>query len=346
VSFEQINRLQINRNPHGLVTERTLERNRPVSDQVTVMLLTFNCAHRLVPVLDHLRDLGLPTIVVDNASVDHTVDVLRDRGDLEVIALPVNIGAAGRNHGVQRAETPYVLFCDDDGWWQPEGLPAAVALLDAHPRLAVVNARILVGEQGRLDAISVEMADSPLPERAGIPGAVLMSFMGGAVLIRRAAYLEVSGYDPVFFMGGEEETLAHKLVRTGWHLRYLPEVVMRHYPSVANAPHLRAHGMRNTLWNAWLHRRAFSAVRWTVFTLVDTPKNLDWLRGAAMAVKGIRWVARRRRPMSPQLDATLTVLDRRRFADRRALFNRIDPVRSRGRDGQVVKTDQRTSSPS
>jgi len=69
-----------------------------------VVLLTFNCAHRLVPVLDHLRDLGLPTIAVDNASVDHTVDVLRDRGDLEVIALPVNIGAAGRNHGVQRAE--------------------------------------------------------------------------------------------------------------------------------------------------------------------------------------------------------------------------------------------------
>jgi len=121
--------------------------------------------------------------------------------------------------------------------------------------LAVLNARIPVGEQGRLDAISMEMADSPLPERVGIPGAVLMSFMGGAVLIRRAAYLEVGGYDPVFFMGGEEETLAHKLVRTGWHLRYLPEVVMRHYPSVANAPHLRAHGMRNTLWNAWLHRR-------------------------------------------------------------------------------------------
>jgi len=121
VSFEQIDRLPFNRNPHGLVPERTLDRNRPVSDQVTVVLLTFNCGHRLVPILDHLRDLGLPTIAVDNASVDHTADVLRERGDLEVIALPVNIGAAGRNHGVQRAETPYVLFCDDDGWWQPGG---------------------------------------------------------------------------------------------------------------------------------------------------------------------------------------------------------------------------------
>ena len=62
------------------------------------------------------------------------------------------------------------------------------------------------------------------------------------------------------------------------------------------------------------------------------------LRGAVMAVKGVRWVTRQRRPMSRQLDATITVLDRRRFAGRRSLFNRIDPVRSRGRDGQVVKS--------
>jgi len=53
-----------------------------------------------------------------------------------------------------------------------------------------------------------------------------------------------------------------------------------------------------------------------------------------MAVKGIRWVARQRRPMSRQLDATLTVLDRRRFAARRSMFNRIDPVRSRAKQGQ------------
>ncbi len=302
---------------------------RRLTDELTVVLLTYNCAHRLGPVLDHLRELQLRTIAVDNASSDLTVEVLRARGDVEVIGLEANVGAAGRNHGVQRARTPYVVFCDDDGWWDPDGLPAAVDLLDAHPRLAVVNARILVGEQSRLDAISVEMADSPLSEDAGIPGPVLMSFMGGAVIVRRSAYLEVGGYDPVFFMGGEEETLAHELVRGGWHLRYFPDVVIRHYPSVANAPHLRAHGMRNTLWNAWLHRRVSSAVRWTLFTLVDTPKNIDWIRGVTMAVGGVRWVGRQRRPMSRQLDATLSVLDQRRFAARRSLFNRADPMRAR-----------------
>ena len=295
--------------------------------------MTFNCAHRLIPILDKLRQLDVPIIAVDNASSDGTVEVLTSRPEVDVIALPVNIGAAGRNRGVQQATTSYVLFCDDDGWWEPGGLTAAVAMLEAHPRLAVVNARILVGDQSRLDGISAEMADSPLPDDAGIPGPVLLSFMGGAVLVRRSAYLAVGGYDPVFFMGGEEETLALPLLRAGWRLRYFPELVMRHYPSVANAPQLRAYGLRNTLWNAWLHRRLRSALRWTIFTLADTPKNSDWLRGVGMAMAGAGWVRRRRRPIDPELDDALSILDARRFAARRPLSNRIDPVRTAPRSG-------------
>lgn len=299
-----------------------------LADRLSVVLLTYNCAHRLDTILDRLCALGVPVIAVDNASSDGTVAVLSARPEIQLVSLPVNIGAAGRNHGVHRVGTPYVLFCDDDGWWEPAGLAAAVRLFDVHPRLALVNARILVGDEGRLDPISAEMADSPLPDRDGIPGAVLLSFMGGAVIARGSAYLEVGGYDPAFFMGGEEETLAVKLSRAGWHMRYLPDVVMRHFPSVANAPQLRAHGMRNTLWNAWLHRRFASALRWTVFTLADTPKNIDWVRGVRMTVNGLPWILKQRRPMNTELDSALAILDRRRFAARRRVFNHTDPMRN------------------
>ena len=301
----------------------------PLADQLTVVLLTFNCGHRIDRVLDELLRLGLAVIAVDNASSDDTVVRLAARPEIQVIALDANVGAAGRNVGLERARTPYVVFCDDDGWWDGAGLAEAVRLFQHHPRLAVVNARILVRDEARLDPISVEMAASPLPDRSGVPGAVLLSFMAGAVIVRRSAYEEVGGYDPVFFLGGEEETLALKLARRGWEMRYVPGVVMRHHPSVANAPRLRAFGMRNTLWNAWLHRRLGSAVRWTVFTLADTPKNEDWLRGVRMALGGAGWVLRARRPIDRELDDALTVLDRRRFAARRRILNRIDPIKHR-----------------
>ena len=147
-------------------------------------------------------------IAVDNASADDTVDRLREWPEITVVRLPRNIGAAARNDGARRATTPYVAFCDDDGWYEADGLRVAVALLDRHPALALVNARILVGEEGRLDPISAEMADSPLPEEAGIPGSVLLSFMAGAVVVRRSAFLGVGGYHPRFFLGGEEETVS------------------------------------------------------------------------------------------------------------------------------------------
>ncbi len=261
--------------------------------------------------------------------------MLAEYPQLEVITLPRNIGAAGRNVGVAAARTPYVAICDDDGWYQRDGLATAADLLDRHPRLGLVNARILVGDSGELDPISVEMAESPLPDGHGMPGTVLLSFMAGAVIVRVAAYEQAGGYDPRFFIGGEEETLAFKLARLGWQMRYVPEIVMRHQPSQANAPYLRAFGMRNTLWNAWLHRPLPGALRWTAFTLADTPKNRDYLRGLALTLAGAGWVARSRRPWSPDLEEQARLLDQRRFRRRRPLLTvrgPYDPGSLRRRD--------------
>lgn len=300
-----------------------------LADQVTVVLLTFNCAHRLRPILDHLAELDLPVIAVDNGSADATRQVLQEYPQFELVALPQNIGAAGRNAGVQRARTPYIAFCDDDGWWERDGLARAVAAFDRYPRLALVNARIAVGDCETLDPISAEMANSPLPERDGIPGKVLLGFVAGAVVMRAVAYVDAGGYDPRFFIGAEEDTLSFKLARAGWQLRYREDIVAHHWPSVANAPKLRAYGLRNALWTCWLHRRFGSACRYTLALLADAPKTSDWLRAMLMTVRGLPWVWRARDPLPAHLDEQLRTLDRRRFADRRPFWNRADPFGSR-----------------
>jgi GT2 family glycosyltransferase len=142
---------------------------------------------------------------------------------------------------------------------------------------------------------------------------VLLGYMAGAVIVRTGAFLSVGGYDERFFLGSEEETVAVKLAKAGWQLRYVPEVIVHHEPSVENAPFLRAHLLRNTLWNAWLHRRFGSAVRYTWQVLADYPKTADWVRGVAMTLPGLPWVVRRRQPMHAELDAAYALLDARRF---------------------------------
>ncbi len=293
--------------------------------RLTVVLLTYNCASRIERVVQNLLSLNVPIVAVDNASTDRTAQVVRGFG-VDVVELKANIGAAARNVGAAKAKTPYVAFCDDDGWYERPGLEIACDLLDKHEKLALVNARILVGDQCRLDPISVEMSQSPVVDHAGIPGAVLLSFMAGAVIVRKSAYDAVGGYDQRFFIGGEEETLGFPLAKAGWAMRYVEDVVAHHHPSLANAGKLRAYGMRNTLWTAWLHRRWRTALRYTAFTLADTPKNRDYVSGLLMALAGLPWVLTERKPMSKELDADLVLLDRRRYATRRPLLTTANPV--------------------
>ncbi len=278
---------------------------------MTQVLLTYNSARWLERTLEHLLATGMPIVAVDNGSTDATPDVLRRHeaaGQLALIALAGNIGAAARNRGVEAAHTPYVAFCDDDTWYEPAGMEHAADLLDAHPRLALITGRILVDDQQRLDPISVEMAGSPLAEEHGIPGAVLVSYMGGASVCRREAFLAVGGYDPRFFLGGEEETVGWHLLRAGWQQRYVDDVVVHHHPSLANFTRLGHYGIRNTIVTAWLHRPAGSAARWTAHVVRHAHKDVTLVRGLGMAAAAVPWIVRERSVWAPEYEALVRQL--------------------------------------
>lgn len=294
------------------------------ASQVTIVLLTYNCASRLDGLLDAIMGAGVPVVAVDNASADDTVSVLQRRPGVEVVALTENIGAAARNVGVERAATEFVAFCDDDTWYEPAGLAHAAQLLATHDRLALITGRILVGTEETLDPISAEMASSPLPETAGIPGAVLVSYMGGASICRRSAFLAVGGYDRRFFMGGEEELVGWRLLAAGWEMRYVDDVVVHHLPSLANYSGMRTYGIRNTLWTSWLSLSAPAALSWTWHVLRDTRKDKILLQGLVMAARGSHWIARERSVLPPRCEQLIRILRRGPQGARR--FGSATPV--------------------
>jgi GT2 family glycosyltransferase len=222
--------------------------------RVTAVVLTHNRAQEVLRTVEHL--LGLPeqpgVIVVDNGSSDETAEALAHRfPGVEVIKLPCNIGAAGRNAGVARAKSPYVALCDDDTWWAPGALPRAAEALDAYPRLAIVTGRVLIGPEGREDPACRRMAQSPLSVlgRGGLPGPPILGFLAGASVIRRAAFLQVGGFEPRLFLGGEEALVAVDLAAAGWEMCYLEDAVVHHYPSAVRDSRLRRQLLlRNGLW--------------------------------------------------------------------------------------------------
>src|SRR3954447_14869606 len=171
--------------------------------RIAVVMITYNRRAEVLCSLGHLTQLPeRPHIlVVDNGSTDGTAAAVAGRfPQVEVLDAGGNLGAAGRTLGVRHVSAPCVAFCDDDTWWEPGGLRRAADLFDAHPRLAVLAGRVLVGPENREDAVWAVLASSPLPREPGMPGPPLLGLLAGASIVRRSAFLEAGGFEPRFFI--------------------------------------------------------------------------------------------------------------------------------------------------
>jgi GT2 family glycosyltransferase len=272
--------------------------------RVTIVVLTHNRRAEILRTLRELRALPepAPIIVVDNASQDGTAEAIARRyPEITVIHLPENLGAAGRNYGVEAATTPYVAFCDDDTWWTCGSIARAVRVMDEHDDVAVVCARILIGEEQREDPTSAEMAMSALQAPA-LPGRPILGFMAGASVVRRASFLEVGGYCHRFFLGGEEELIALDLAARGWHLLYCPELTVHHHPSRARDSSARSMlVVRNALWVAGLRLPWRMVARRAARYLGSRELRGARLRTLWQTLRGLPWVLRARRAVPPEV---------------------------------------------
>jgi GT2 family glycosyltransferase len=215
------------------------------AEDVTVVVMSRD---RREDLLASLPRHEAPVVFVDNASTDGSVEAVRTaHPDVTVLPLAHNVGARARTIGAERAGTPFVAFADDDSWWAPGDLARAVEIMRAHPRLAVLNARILVGPEERLDPVCAELAGSALGTEPDLPGPSLLGFVACGAMVRTRAFLEVGGFDQVIRFPGEEERLTLDLAAAGWGLAYVDEVTVHHHPSVRRHD---AAARRTAIWRS------------------------------------------------------------------------------------------------
>ncbi|WP_017607078.1 glycosyltransferase family 2 protein [Nocardiopsis xinjiangensis] len=282
------------------------------SSRVSVVVITRDRVTELCRTLANLRLLEPrpSVVVVDNASRDGTAEVVRaNYPEVTLVRNERNTGCAARNLGVGHTSTPYVAFCDDDSWWTGDSLEAAADAFDTHPRLGLVAAAVLVGGGERADPVNDQLLDSPLKPDEDLPGPRVLGFLACACVVRRVAFEDTGGFEPLLFFGGEEALLAQDLAARGWGLCHLPRIHAHHHPSEARPPSAwrRTLEERNALLTSWLRRGPRTALAHTARALgraLWDPCSRKALWGAVVLTPEA-WTARRRVPASVEHDLEL-----------------------------------------
>jgi mycofactocin glycosyltransferase len=182
-------------------------------------------------------------VVVDDGSRDpRVIDAVAHEGGARVVRSGGGGGAGGvtggggdagpaaaRNAGIAATTAPLVAFVDsdvrpDDGWLEP--------LLGhfEHARTGAVAPRVAV-PAGRGALAAYEAVRSPL-DLGSAPGLVgsehRIGFVPAAALLaRRAALIEVGGFDTAMRVG-EDVDLVWRLAAAGWAVRYEPTARVEH----------------------------------------------------------------------------------------------------------------------
>jgi GT2 family glycosyltransferase len=273
----------------------------------------------LAVVLDRLLDTtSCPIVLVDNASSDDSVEMARrvaagSAGRLEVIALTENLGAVGRNVGVQKCTTPFVAFCDDDSWWDADATGIAEEVFDAHPTVALLAARTVMWPSGDDDPIVEMLAASPLGHDPALPGPSILGFLACSAMVRKDAFDAVGGFSPILHFRGEERLLAWDLAANGWDLCFCPSLVAHHRPSVVRAASAsqKARSTRNDVLTTWLRR----PVRDCVIAGVDFARaaatDAAHALALAEALRLLPAVLHQRRRLPPDVERSLARLEAR-----------------------------------
>lgn len=223
---------------------------------LSILIVTYNSARLVGPLLTRLQaqmmDLNAEVVVVDNASRDDTVAVIRaEHPWVTLVASPVNLGfAAGNNLAARHARGTNLLLLNPDAVPHEGALARGVALMASHEGVGLAGGELRGPDNSRqpsarmfprlrdelfnLSGIAAKFPQSPMwarldrgwadPEQAAqvdwIPGAF--------VFIPASVFHSLGGFDERFFMYYEEVDLCRRMARAGYAVWYWPELKAMH----------------------------------------------------------------------------------------------------------------------
>lgn len=204
-------------------------RDCPFSADVVVP--AFNDDRGLAALLPSLEEAAV-TVIDDGSDAPHAlaIEKVAAAADARIIRHARNSGpASARNTGLRATSAEFVAFIDADCVAPSAWLRSLLGHF-SDPAVAAVAPRIRPAQLGstvleRYETSRSSLDMGPRPELVR-PGAHLGFVPSAALVVRRSALADDS-FDPALRLG-EDVDLIWRLAKSGWLIRYDPDVVVTH----------------------------------------------------------------------------------------------------------------------
>ncbi|MDD5529606.1 MAG: glycosyltransferase family 2 protein [bacterium] len=228
--------------------------------ELSIIILNYNGKHWLKGCLQSIfkntRKINFEVIVVDNASTDGSIEyVKKEFPSVKIISNETNVGfTRGNNIGLKEAGGEYICILNNDTIILPDAIANLLGFVKSHP-LKILAAGKLLGfdeniqinyskypgflqEYFNFTIFKLKASKFLIRKRAYIPKknskyvdriCKVDVVTGTFFIIKREDMLELSGFDENIFIFYEDADLCFRFRKTGGHIFYYPDAVIKHY---------------------------------------------------------------------------------------------------------------------
>jgi len=225
---------------------------------LSVIIVSYNVSSFLDQALTTLKDsargLEYEVYVVDNASIDKSVSMIREKHSwVKLIENDCNLGfARANNQALSRATGRHVLLLNPDTVLRRDTIKTMINFLDEHPEAGVAGCKV-INPDGSLQlacrrgfptpgvAFFKMVGLSNLFPKSKTFGAYNLTYLdpdsvtevdavsGSFMMLRKEVFDKVGFLDEDFFMYGEDLDICYRVKQAGWKVFYVPYTEIIHF---------------------------------------------------------------------------------------------------------------------
>ena len=232
--------------------------NKDTVHKLSIIIVSYNSVKYIDDCINSIIKYHEPKknkseiIVVDNASTDGSVDLVKNKyTDVKLILNKSNLGfSAANNIGIKLSQSEYVLLCNSDCEIFKDSINNLISFMDKHQSVGISGPKIINSD----GTIQLSCRRFPSFFDAGmhsileyiIPGNRFTRkykladvnrkkpfevdwVSGSFMIIRRKAMLDTGLLDEKYFMYVEDIDLCYQMWKKGWQVYYNPYSRVLHH---------------------------------------------------------------------------------------------------------------------